>query len=464
VMWLVVDKEGSSSKAVMVPALHGAPSTRYELLAPPVDLERRWRSLLRFSEAESYVSWLSQVERGRARAAWSFFQQVGLETNQDDDLIALGTFVQSWYPEAMAPYAQPQEPPVIPMIPSDPNPRSGIGAAIEASLAHDIGFILASEVQRVHPSLVWGVTGGGTDEMPMYGVSLPAPNGADLIDLARTLLRTSLYQKAAPEYFQSGSYDAREPRWWATWLRRTVDNLVAELGSVSAGKGIPREVEPLLWKSPFSPRVTPPRADTPAPYELLEAVAAYRENGFFADTQGSSPTELARALGETFLQVTGGSIPLTSPDLDQALLDLDVERTIVFDIEADVAAGNRAYESVVYALGAISGGFLRVLSVREDWSVRPEVSVNVELEQRSFALTLHERGDYVDAAVVLELNELMPGEAGKFWFYDAGPQEAHIVRATSTERRWLAQRRDTQLLEEPPGWWSSSSSRFTRPE
>ncbi len=422
----------------------------YELLSPPVDLVRRWLTWMSQAEAENYIQWLDEVGRARADAAWALFGRLGFGRPSEDPLVGLAKFVFEWWPGVLAPYALTGLERVHPTLPVDPTPPTGPGAELEASLAHEIGFILVSEIRAKVPGLAWGTTGETARGGERYGVALPAWLGMDPIGEARVPFRVSMHYAANPdlvEYLNEHSFD------WRKTYRSCVDYTVQMV--TAPPEPLAFEVPLPSWGSSFEPRRPPQPEAGPAPARLVEAVESFRRAGFFADASSSSADELAMSLQSTWRASQHADLPLASPEIDGALLLMDYERVVFLDTEADVVGGNRMYEGLVHALAGISGGQLKVRSVTEDWSRSPTVVIEVKLPRRSATLEVRAMGDRFDHAIVEGVNTLMPKGGARFWYYDDGTETAVIVRATEAERQVLRRERGVELQQAPPGWWAS---------
>ena len=171
-----------------------------------------------------------------------------------------------------------------------------------------------------------------------------------------------------------------------------------------------------------------------------------------------SEANLARSLQETWRSVERAGLPLEPAlFLDEALLELDYERTYGEDIEADVGPGQKVYETTVMSLAKVSGGVLSIWAEagQEDWdSESDHVTVKVQLAAGQWIdIRLRQLGDFVDPNIVRGINSALPGDGPRFWFFDNGGQHALVVRATHDERRALSRGRGTQLMEDPPSWW-----------
>ena len=149
------------SEALCLPALRGRSDgvhqpVEYKLLHPVLEWVKFWRWQVSKKEAEEHLRWLKEVQPGRAHAIWNLFRQAGLEDRSDaaDELVELASFIQSWYPQVMAPYIQTW-PNHLSHLPDVRMPSPGLGTNLEASFAHDIAFILAAELRKSDPELAW---------------------------------------------------------------------------------------------------------------------------------------------------------------------------------------------------------------------------------------------------------------------------------------------------------------------
>jgi hypothetical protein len=425
----------------------------YELLKLPVPLEDVWYHRLSKAEAKLYLAWVEGIEGPRVDIAWRCFYDAGLLVERGADrLVALTEFLVFWYPHLMEPYkgthwvlSQTLGGPVRGRQPSD------LADSIEASLAHDIGFIVASEIRRVRHDAAWEIMEQRVGPEVSRWLVFPNRDGEELVQDGRALLVRTL---AAEGDIHRLSWSGQDSEGMLRVLRRQAERLSSSFEPSTSPEP---EQSALVWSSRFEVRKLPVPDTPPAPRSLVEAVEAFRRAGFFASSTGQSSEELARAFQLTWHSVDKEELPLEPPMLlDEALLDLDYERTYGEDIEADVARGEKVYETTVMGLAKVSGGALEVLAVHEDWSSEEgHVTVIIDLAEGSHQIRLHNFGDWVDPAIITGVNALLPEDGPRFWFFDNGGQYALVVRATRAERQELAESRGTQLLEEPPSWWSS---------
>ena len=116
-----------------------------------------------------------------------------------------------------------------------------------------------------------------------------------------------------------------------------------------------------------------------------------------------SEANLARSLQETWRSVERAGLPLEPAlFLDEALLELDYERTYGEDIEADVGPGQKVYATTVMSLAKVSGGVLSIKAGQEDWdSESDHVTVKVQLAAGQWIdIRLRQLGDFVDPNIV----------------------------------------------------------------
>lgn len=437
---------------VLRTAMYGKQATvAYEALTPPLGFIKLVTGQLSKTEAESYLGWLKEVEHERPKPLLNVLREEGFkaETCQQIELAELAAFLRRWYPFVMATWGPGPQGCNLALPPTArvPRPISGPGAIVEDSLAHDVSFIIACHARLVDPKLDWTITaeraGGWTKRTVTLGGEHLVYHSTHFLDWCRIIANADTYQHYYPyAVTDEGLMSSR---------------LQALARTIGEGKSRPAEqepdIEPLVIESRFSQRSAPPPDRPQPPPALTEAVATYREVGLFADASDLSIEQLAQVLKQTWEDIEHTEMPLTAPQLDESLLALDYQRTIEFPVEADVAPGNKVYESIIRALADISGDRVKVRAVSEDWSKEEEVIVRVLVNRRAAEFRLRRLGDYVDPQVVAKVNSLIPTDEQRFWHYHDGPELARIVRASRTEAAELEAARGVRLREEPPEWW-----------
>jgi len=321
---------------------------------------------------------------------------------------------------------------------------------IEVSLAHDIAFIVAAEVRKIRPEASWEVIRERFASGVYRWIAFPDRDGEELVGYGRVLLSRILAAEGQVERLTHG---AQGPEVVLTRLRAQVKRL-----SSKAMAAAPAEPEgpAKVWSSRFEVR-RPPKPGAPAaPRPLVEALEAFRNAGFFASRAGESAEKLAKSFQEMWRAVEEEELPLDPLVLlDDALLELDYERTYAEMVDAGVLPGEKAYETTVRGLAKVSDGALEVISVDEDWTSEEDyMTVTVDLPGGTHRIRLRQMIDWMDPYIVTELNALLPEDGPRFWFFDNGGQYGLVVRATRAERQALAEARGTRLDEEPPTWWN----------
>ena len=191
----------------------------YDVLRPPFEIDPAfaWFRLQGFfdkAEAQLYVGWANDIYAERAHLAWLVFGAAGLEVDPGSgDLLGLADFLLSWYPHVMAPFER--VPTVhLAFVGHPGNWASPEAVALEVSLAHDLGFIVASEVTKVYPGLSWG--------LKAKRLVFPGGYGEDVIEQGKVVLFRALLNSDPTRAVE----DPRDPRSWAvsrTRLRYAAD-------------------------------------------------------------------------------------------------------------------------------------------------------------------------------------------------------------------------------------------------
>ncbi|HLI56994.1 MAG TPA: hypothetical protein VKY26_08150 [Actinomycetota bacterium] len=337
---------------------------------------------------------------------------------------------------------------------------------LELSIAHDLGFLVVASARNHRPELAWSLdrnrmpfSFGRSKQPPRLNVPTVAPSalyGSPFHPPAR-LLAEAMW--AMPEGINDAMHQYYEEE-HAT--RRQEPSPLTLLYRALLSAPVSRESEPQRARPQPTGRLSkrrfkllPPGPPTQAPRRpLVKAVAAFRGAGWFASAPREwSDEQLAASLDAAWRRTEGEPLDVGG-GLDECLLQLDEERTLTFDTEADVAEGEMVYRSVLAGLASRSGGALQIRQVREDWQLAPNaVVISFRLNSRRVEFTLPDDGDWIDPGIVVELNRQLPAEGPRFYFFDNGGQTAMVVRATELERRSLAAVRRIRLSNSPPRWW-----------
>jgi hypothetical protein len=237
----VPDDEDSHNRdegeTVSLPVLRGRSElspqwVEYQLLQPVIEWVRLWRWQVNKKEAEDHLRWLNETESGRVQAIWTVFRQAGLEdlSAAPDELIALASFIQSWYPQVMAPYIVTW-PNHLSHLPDVRMPAPGLGTSLEASLAHDIAFIVAAEMRKANPELTWGAITERGRRGATRAFIFPAPDGRDLAWLARRFLQSAIFLSSQDRsrFIDDPIRYPTGPAGMRLELRHTVDEMLRKL-------------------------------------------------------------------------------------------------------------------------------------------------------------------------------------------------------------------------------------------
>lgn len=169
-----------------------------------------------------------------------------------------------------------------------------------------------------------------------------------------------------------------------------------------------------------------------------ERVAALRSIGLFADRSTASTDEIATDVRAATDQTWGELPDDVLPLLDLIVAEQDRARVWWRDLEADVADGNRVYESAIGELAAISLGELRVIEIAETWgSSAGPVTVTVTLDDAAIELHPVMLEDWIDPGILVDLNLAMGDDGRVFEMYKAFDQTAFVMALTDEDRKAL---------------------------
>jgi hypothetical protein len=412
-------------------------------------------SLLTPEDGDRCVQWLSNTQEPRCGYFLELLRQLGAPTRglpgHPETLGPLAEWFDLWSIEAFAAWQG--------LEPDDDlhgmyRPAHVLFRALR-SLGLDLAFLVSASSTAAKTELHWGLVRRRWEDRtsivaPSHYYSptlLPADRSIDLIIQTEEFVRLSL----RPFVREPGD----ELREWSKVnhkraLRHLYDCLVS--GGPLIGPRSPGWVPP-----PKFERSSPRRKAVPVSDEVVVAVAAYREAGWFAKHAQASDAGLAAGLGSTWWRVHESELADLADGtlLDHRLIQLDSDRTLVTDIELDTSEGEDVYVRMLHQLGKLSGGSFKPLGVSENWEALPDrVVVGFGHAGQHLDVVVKECGDYIDPFVITQLNELL-GPGPRFWFVDTGGQEAIVTCATAAEREHLQRLRPVHLAAEPPGWWSA---------
>jgi hypothetical protein len=173
---------------------------------------------------------------------------------------------------------------------------------------------------------------------------------------------------------------------------------------------------------------------------VLAAVAALRQIGFFADRAGPDPI----VTGDLVAEYRGmwGRVPdARDPLLDLELLRFDPDRVWWEDTEQDVAPLNDAYVEAIQGWAAISRGAFEPTRVEERWDTpRGPVRINLTHAGQSRELVARYLDDYLDLAVLGQLNDIITDGPYRFRVHAPFDQTAFVIACTDDERQRLEAR------------------------
>jgi hypothetical protein len=463
---------GAASTLVLVPRLTSTESAdlgaiKYPLisfLAEPWTLTAPGRHLTRATQTQGadYADWLNGVEADRLRTIEAVLSQAGAPTaglsDSPECLADLGSWVQQWFGVLCQPLVQQR------FFHDLPQYRLGQASASWAphlrsysrhcdvllnSLAHDLAFIVTSHARTIRPELRWQLA-FDDQRQPFYVTPGPDSPGFDLIDEVRNFLVQSL---ARPR----GGRGAELRRWYSGTLLRGYQRAATGIAAPTVEMAFP-DADSIRTDPRY--RLSRPGPSDPAgPGELVDAVAAFRQAGWFETTRLSS-SDLARAARAAWLAYEHEDIPLTAAEPCWRLLVLDGGRTWSEDVNADVRPGDAIHIETMFALEGIGApGFGAFADPEEDWASRPgDVLLTFRWRRRPCELLIPSPGQHLSAALITGLNGILMAQPQpqrqRLWFLDRGPPLAIVTRATAEERDALELCTGIQLSLDPPAWWT----------
>ena len=435
-----------------LPVLDGSRHVVYPLLELPVPGERVRSSRLGAEGAGAYREWLVATEQGRYLSVMAVFGAAGLRWGPDSsgelvDLDALAEFMEAWFPLVMGPHmvvsrTLPWNPPVC-LVTSE------AGLRLQASICHDIAFALSAHIRRAIPGLNWVVWSGRGTRGTVRNATITSSTKKSPVDFSMQFLMGCLSRYAEGTDPSSGARaSVFSPAEWRARLRQFVTDSVEAPGPVKPALPVPA----LHIGERFGPLLDEGGQQEASP-EIVTALATYRELGFFANSGSREPHRLAALLQATWEVSEGAPMPTLSPDLDAALLELDYERTVGFDVEADVFGGNRVYEAIALAVATTAGADGPGLEVHEEWPGDGTVVLTISAPSGPHRGQFDYVGDYVHPGILELLNAAFATSESRLWYYDPGAQYVLVVRASEKERQALRQRRGVALEPVAPAWW-----------
>ena len=409
------------------------------------------------AQAGLYANWLNETGTDRIPVILKVLGEAGAPVaglrEQPDDLAALGSWAQSWFPLVAAPLvaqgflhdnAADRLGEAFAAWGPSLSSFSPFGDALLHSLAHDLAFVVADCARAARPGLRWQAA---ADEWRNFFVTVNHdPPLFDVIVQIKDFLVQSVARRR-------GARSTALRRWYSRLLYGCYQWM-----ATGADPPLREEEFPDL-RARMYPRyelTRPSRADPPAPQQLAEAVGAFRRAGWF-ETSKLADADLARAAQVAWRKFEREDIPLTPAEMNWRLLLLDIGRTWSEDVDAGITPQDRLYEDTLFAVERVGGkGFGHFRDPAEDWASRPgDLLLSFTWGRRWCQLLLTGPGRYLSPALVTGLNSLLPAGGQRLWFFDHGPPLGIVTRATPVERNALEQLTGIRLDPEPPSWWAA---------
>ncbi len=422
---------------------------------------------LTWARASAWADWLNDAEAGRLAVITSVLGRagapVGMVRERPDDLVALGAWVQRWFGAVAEPFlgsgvrGDPDERPGF--FQDQPEVRLGgawaphgpwhagysrSGDTLLHSLAVDLAFLVTDCARAARPGLRWQAA---YDEHFQDSFLTPDPEPPPFALLRH--VREFLVQSVARPRGSRG----QELRQWRSRALSRCYQRAAEGAALSPEYlAFPGSNE--YREGGRYPLARPDRGDPP-PADLVAAVAAFRQAGWF-ETSKLTTADLAGAAQATWRAFEREDIPPAAAEMNWRLLLLDAGRTWSEDVDADVRPQDNLHEQTLFAIGEIGGkGFGGFIDAEEDWASAPgDVELEFRWRRRKHRLRLPDPGRYLSPALITGLNDLLPPDQQRLWFFDHGPPIAIVTRATAAERDALRQLTGIRLDPDPPAWWT----------
>jgi hypothetical protein len=420
-------------------------------------------------QAGDWADWLNQVSDERQAIAVSFLEQAGAPTgapgDQAEGWLALASWLYRWFPlvaEPFMPRGSRDEPGWRPgYFQDEPEYRFGrswtpptsshhgyteAADALLHSVAVDLALLVTGRAKAARPGLRWQVA---SDSGSSVVFLTPDAAGSPFPLIRRT--REFLVQATARPRGRKG----HELRQW-----RTAD-LYRCYQRATADVPLPEEWEAFPGSNQYREGcryylVEPPRSDLEPRPELVAAIRAFRQAGWFQASK-LSDAKLAAAANATWQAHEGEEIPTAAAEAGWRLLVLDCGRTWSEDVHADARPGDDLHDKTLTAITEIGGRALRRLYDAEELWTDPDgdVELRFRLNRREQVLTIPAPGQYLSPALITGLNALLPEAEDQLWFADHGPPIAIVTRATIAERDELQRLTGLQLSPDPPSWWTT---------
>ena len=139
-----------------------------------------------------------------------------------------------------------------------------------------------------------------------------------------------------------------------------------------------------------------------------ETIRYYQQLGFFV---GANPATIVECYTDDYYESPDPS----NPWHDVFLLTYTENEVWNDDPEADVCAENKVYEKVLLEWALISHGAFAPNNIQEHWkSDGGPITVSFELGNRQVSIQPDYQDDWIDLAVLLQINQLIAGSGKQF--------------------------------------------------
>jgi HEAT repeats len=449
-------------ESVRAPRLAGSGQAERDALDYPL-FKFPWEPWAQGTETQSlamqYAVWLNEIGPARLAAFRSLLERAGAPMpaarQEPADLAALGCWFQEWFGLVAIPFARQG---FIEVDSTDrlgsawvrPSPHSqGYSRTLDAligSLAHDLALVVADSARRNQAHRTWQFAFDPGRQR--FVITLEADQHE--FDLIEHLVEFIVQSAARPR----GAKGRDLKRWYSLTLQRCRDR-------VMTGSPVPRayEVFPDFRSDLSYPRRSvsrPQRSDPPATAGLIEAAEKFQEAGWFESVK-LSPADLARAVQAAWRAQEREDLPDDRAAMHWRLLLLDGGRTWSEDVEAEIQSGDGVYQAIAESLSHVGLKAVRGLhSTDEDWTSAPgNLHLTLEAQRGKPKVVIPSPVPYISAALFTGLNQLLPDDGPRLWFFDHGSPLGIATRATQDERDALEQLTGISLDRDPPAWWAA---------
>jgi hypothetical protein len=170
---------------------------------------------------------------------------------------------------------------------------------------------------------------------------------------------------------------------------------------------------------------------------VLDAVAALRRIGFYADRTGPDRI-VTRDIVAEYRGMWGREPDARDPLLDLALLRFDPDRVWWEDTEQDVAPSNGAYVEALQGWADNSRGAFQPTEVEERWDTpQGPVRINLTHAGQPRELVAKYLDDYLDLGLLDQLNHIIADGPYRFLVHAPFDQTAFVTTCTGDERQHL---------------------------